>query len=110
MIFSHRNLEKCKWSKCDKGVYRGYHTPIEWTQHEQYVKIDLPPPIYPVQFRYDDSMHYPNTTTDRDGNVENLYYTHNTVQRNSSRKWQYVAVGTTVAVWIIIAWSVMKIL
>ena len=110
MIFPNKNLYRCKWSKCDKGVYRGYHTPIEWELHQSYVKVDLPPPIYPVNF--EKVFVESNTQSQRqsESQIENLYYGHNIQYTNSSRKWQYAAVGTMVAVWVIVIWSVIKIL
>ena len=49
-MFGNSNLEHCQWVRCPSGVYRGYHTPVEWEQHKQYVKVDLPPPILPLQY------------------------------------------------------------
>ena len=105
MIFPNRNLYQCKWSKCDKGVYKGYHTPVEWETHKQYVKVDLPPPIYPMQFEseiYADGA--PNYTSP--AVPQNPHYMVNTSPVIGSRKWQWLAMGTMVAVWGSIIWMV----
>ncbi len=102
MIFGNKNLTQCQWPKCDKGVYRGYHTLVEWEQHKQYVKIDLPPPIYPVQFIEEDMQYQ---IQPQPAQVSPTY-----VNPPSNRKWQVISVVTIIAVWGMILWSVMKLL
>jgi hypothetical protein len=109
LIFNNRNLEQCKWSKCDKGVYRGYHTPVEWDTHRQYVKVDLPPPIYPVQFEeeivVEDRRDY-----HAPAQPQNPHYMVNTQPVIGSRKWQWLAIGTMIAVWGTVIYAVVSIL
>jgi len=105
VILPNRNLSHCGWSKCDKGVYRGYHTPVEWEQHQSYVKIDLPPPIYPAQF----AETYTNggeSYTQSDPQPQDPHYMVNTQPVVGSRKWQWLAVITMCAVWGSIVWMV----
>ena len=90
MIFKQKT---CPWHKCEIG-FKYHHTGQQWDQHVQYARVDIPK----IQASY---------STFQDGNM-NTQASIPCVSKHDN-KWRAVALGTTLAVWVLIIIAVVRI-